>query len=165
MTKRKLRFLNYVFVISGTEMKMIRAWGVFNFREMIAHVNSNKKFQDFTITFSLSVTCLSSSRSELACLSAHSRENCDTSWYADTIMLTKLFDCHFSALQDSVHIFPNITLRFEEISMSCITFYMDHKKDRVIMIRKAFRQSFSYNICKKYNSLPIELWAHLLCVQ
>lgn len=54
MTKHKLRFLNYVFVISGTEMKMIRAGGVFNFREMIAHVNSNKTFQDFTMPASLS---------------------------------------------------------------------------------------------------------------
>lgn len=32
-------------------MKMIRAGGVFNFREMIAHVNSNKKLQDFYNSF------------------------------------------------------------------------------------------------------------------
>jgi hypothetical protein len=37
-------------------MKMIRAGGVFNFREMIAHVNSNKKLQDFTIPSSCSNT-------------------------------------------------------------------------------------------------------------
>lgn len=32
-------------------MKMIRARSVFNFREMIAHVNSNKELQDFTMVF------------------------------------------------------------------------------------------------------------------
>lgn len=38
-------------------MKMIRAGGVFNFREMIAHVNSNKKLQDFTMAASSSDAC------------------------------------------------------------------------------------------------------------
>lgn len=53
-------FLNYVFVIlQCSEMKMIRASGVFNFREMIANVNSNKELEEFAPSRSLSNTCRS----------------------------------------------------------------------------------------------------------
>lgn len=54
MTKTQIAIFKLCFCYLGTEMKMIRARGVFNFREMIAHVNSNKKLQDFTMISSLS---------------------------------------------------------------------------------------------------------------
>lgn len=46
MTKTQIAIFKLCFCYLGTEMKMIRARGVFNFREMIAHVNSNKELQD-----------------------------------------------------------------------------------------------------------------------
>lgn len=55
-------------------MKMIRASGVFNFREMIVHVNSNKKLQEIAQwdrlapgTWTRDVRSFPFSRSTLAC--------------------------------------------------------------------------------------------------
>lgn len=52
MTKTQIAIFKLRFCYLRIEMKMIRAGGVFNFQEMIAHVNSNKKLQDFTIASS-----------------------------------------------------------------------------------------------------------------
>lgn len=41
--------LRFCYLSCRGEMKMIRAGGVFNFPEMIAHVNGNKTFRDFTM--------------------------------------------------------------------------------------------------------------------
>lgn len=72
MTKTQIAIFKLRFCYLRAEMKMIRAGGVFNFREMIAHVNSNKKLQDFTIVSSSSDTCPhligSPSLIRLACL-------------------------------------------------------------------------------------------------
>lgn len=48
----EIAILKLRFCYLRIEMKMIRAGGVFNFREMIAHVNSNKELQDFYNSFS-----------------------------------------------------------------------------------------------------------------
>lgn len=45
---------------------MIRAGGVFNFPEMIAHVNGNKTFRDFTMAQCLSLSRLISPSADKA---------------------------------------------------------------------------------------------------